>query len=69
MTRVAGTLGVLETACCTRVVAELAQLGGVEAAGDRVEQCVEGGRVRDAAGGEGTNIFAAEIVEFDPQQL
>jgi len=69
MAAVTGTLRVLETACCARVVSKLAELGTVEAARYRVEQSVEGQRGCDALGGEGVDVGGGEEAEGDGADL
>jgi len=56
----AGTLRCLEAAGRAGVVAELAQLGGVEAGGHGVEQGVEGEGRGHALGREGADVLRAE---------
>lgn len=63
------TLWRFETACCAAVVLELPKLGSVEAAGDGVEQGVEGEGGGDALGGQGTDVGGEEEAEVDAGQV
>lgn len=69
MTGVAWTLRVFESACCTRIVSELAQLGGVQSSRNRVEEGIESGTVGDLLRGESTNVGRRQIAEADTLDL
>ena len=65
----AGALRSFEAACPTGIVSKLAQLRGVEAAGDRIEKGVEGGGGGNAGGGEGADGGAGKGSEVYALQV
>ena len=59
-----GTLWRFEPTRRARIVSELSKLGGVESAGDGVEEGVESGGGGDSFGGEGADVGRGEDSEL-----
>ena len=60
VTTVTGTLWCFEAACCTVVVAELAEFGSVETTGDGVEEGIECGCSGNALCRQGADVLGGQ---------